>query len=56
MAKTTDVLADIRLYSWRLEHYAYQPMYLFLVNIAAIGKVLPKVLLKSEGPSFAGVS
>jgi len=51
-AKTTDVLAGIRLYSWGSEHYAYQPMYLFLVNIAAIGKVLPKVLLKSEGVSF----
>jgi hypothetical protein len=27
-------------------------MYLFLVNIAAIGKVLPIVLLKSPEPSF----
>lgn len=30
----------------------YQPMYLFLVNIAAIGNVLPIVLLKSDEPSF----
>jgi hypothetical protein len=34
----------------------YQPIYLFLVKIAAIGSVLPIVLVKSDEPSFAAGS
>lgn len=53
-ATTTEPLYDVRRASpVRAALSSYHPIYLFLVNMAAIGMVLLNVLLMSPAPSFA---